>query len=415
VPTMTVNRPHRPHRPHRGSAARARARRVVVAACFAAGLAGASVAPAADAATATTRRIGASAKPSTTKPSTTKPSTTKPSAEKPAAAKPATTTPTTRPAARQGRLRLGYFPNVTHAPAIAGVEGGFFAKALGPDVTFSTASFNAGPSAIEALNSGAIDATYIGPNPAVNAFVRSNGQAVRIVAGTTSGGAFLVVRPGIRGPEDLRGKKLATPQLGGTQDVALRYWLKTKGLNTTLEGGGDVSILPQENAQTLETFRSGAIDGAWVPEPWATRLILEAGAKVLVDERDLWRPSQSFTTTILIVRTDYLKDNPEIVRGLIEGQLAATEYIVNNPDKGQELVNAGIAKIAGRPLAKQTIASSWVNLTFTPDPEIATIRVAAEHAVQVGLLTKVDIDGIADLTILNGVLAAQGRKPVADR
>ncbi len=152
-----------------------------------------------------------------------------------------------------------------------------------------------------------------------------------------------------------------------------------------------------------------------MPEPWATRLILEAGAKVLVDERDLWRPSQSFTTTILIVRTDYLRNNPEIVRGLIEGQLAATDYLLANPDKGQDLVNAGIAKIAGRPLAKQTIASSWVNLTFTADPEISTIRRSAEHAVEVGLLTKVDIDGIADLTILNRVLSAQGRRTVTDR
>ena len=312
-----------------------------------------------------------------------------------------------------GKVRLGYFPNVTHAPAIAGVEGGFFAKALGPDVKLETSAFNAGPAAIEALLSGAIDATYVGPNPAINAFVRSSGKAIRVIAGSTSGGAFFVVQPSISGPSDLKGKKIATPQLGGTQDVALRYWLKTKGLTATLEGGGDVSIVPQDNAQTLETFRAGAIDGAWVPEPWATRLILEAGAKVLLDERDLW-PKQSFTTTVLIVREDFLKERPDIVEALLTGHVAAVDFVSKNASEGQDLVNRGIEKLTGRKLSKDTIENSWVNLTFTNDPEVASMRTAADHAVEVGLLGKVNLNGIEDLALLNKVLTGSGKAAVVE-
>ncbi len=336
--------------------------------------------------------------------------TTKPTAP----VTPAAVAPAASPIPKKGgNLRLGYFPNVTHAPAIAGVEGGFFTTALGPDVKLQTSAFSAGPAAIEALLSGAIDATYIGPNPAINGFVRSNGKALRIVAGSTSGGAFFVVKPQIRNANDLKGKKIATPQLGGTQDVALRYWLKSKGLSSTLEGGGDVSVLPQENAQTLETFRSSAIDGAWVPEPWATRLILEGGAKVLVDERDLW-PKQSFTTTILIVRTAFLVERPDLVEALLAGQVAAIDYLQQNPVKGQDLVNVGIEKLTGRKLTAATISNSWVNLAFTNDPELASMATAADHAVDVGLLTKVSLKGIEDLTLLNKVLAGAGRSAVSE-
>ncbi len=192
-------------------------------------------------------------------------------------------------------LRLGYFPNITHASAVVGVEKGIFQQKLGSNVTLETKTFNAGPAAIEALFSDAIDATYIGPNPTVNAHSKSRGEAVRVVSGSASGGVALVVKPEINGVEDLRGKKIATPQLGNTQDVAFRYWLKQKGLTATKEGGGDVSVVPQENAQTIETFHSGAIQGAWVPEPFVSRLVNDGG-KVLIDERDLW-PDGKFVIT----------------------------------------------------------------------------------------------------------------------
>ena len=379
---------------------------VIVAACLASSAIGAG------AASKTTK---ASTKGKTKAMAATTKATSKPTSAPTKPTTPVTPTATAAVASsvpkKGGTVRLGYFPNVTHAPAIAGVEGGFFTTALGPDVKLQTSAFNAGPAAIEALLSGAIDATYIGPNPAINGFVRSNGKALRIVAGSTSGGAFFVVKPQIRNANDLKGKKIATPQLGGTQDVALRYWLKSKGLSSTLEGGGDVSVLPQENAQTLETFRSGAIDGAWVPEPWATRLILEGGAKVLVDERDLW-PQQSFTTTILIVRTEFLAERPDLVEALLAGQVAAIDYLQQNL-KGQDLVNVGIEKLTGRKLTPATISNSWVNLTFTNDPELASMATAADHAVDVGLLTKVSLKGIEDLTLLNKVLAGAGRSAVS--
>ena len=184
-------------------------------------------------------------------------------------------------------VRLAFFPNVTHAPTLVGVEEGIFAKALGKN-TLETKAFNAGPDEITALLAGAIDIGYIGPNPSVNGFVQSNGEAVRVVSGATSGGAYLVVKPEITKAADLKGKKLATPQLGNTQDVALRTWLKKQGLSTNTQGGGDVQVVPQDNGVTLDAFKQNQISGVWVPEPWATRLITEGGGKVLVDERTLW-------------------------------------------------------------------------------------------------------------------------------
>src|SRR5215207_7482403 len=184
-------------------------------------------------------------------------------------------------------VRLGYFPNFTHAPALIGVQNGYFQQALG-DVALETTAFNAGGQAVEALFADAIDATFIGPNPTINAYAQSNGEAVRVVSGAAANGAYLVVRESIDSAGDLVGKTFATPQLGNTQDVALRYWLKEQGHLTTEEGGGDVSITPMSNGETLGAFASGAIDAGWLPEPWATRLVNEAGGHVLVDEAELW-------------------------------------------------------------------------------------------------------------------------------
>ncbi|HKW07379.1 MAG TPA: ABC transporter substrate-binding protein [Candidatus Dormibacteraeota bacterium] len=190
-------------------------------------------------------------------------------------------------------LRLGYFPNLTHAPAMAGLSKGFFASSLGGDVTLETHTFNAGGDAVTAILSGSIDASFVGPNPTTNAFAQSHGEAIRVVAGATSGGALLVVKPSITSTAELKGKRIADPQLGGTQDVALRWFLKSNGLHSDTAGGGDVSILPQDNSQTLTAFKQGQIDGAWVPEPWASRLVVEGHGKVLVDERDLWPQGSS--------------------------------------------------------------------------------------------------------------------------
>ncbi|MDQ3896596.1 MAG: ABC transporter substrate-binding protein [Actinomycetota bacterium] len=315
------------------------------------------------------------------------------------------TTPTTGSASgteERTTVRLGYFPNVTHATALVGVESGLFKTALGDDA-LELKTFNAGPAAVEALFSGALDASYMGPNPAINAYVQSGGDAIRIVSGATSGGASLVVRPAINGPADLKGKKLATPQRGGTQDVALRQWLKANNLKADLEGGGEVSIVPQENAQTLETFRAGQIDGAWVPEPWDTRLVQEGGGKVLVDERTLW-PEGRFVTTHLVVRTKFLKDHPGAVRRLVEGQVQANDLVNSNPAEAQRLANQGIAAVTGKGIAGAVLQASWKNLEFTNDPIASSLTVSADHATEVGLLAKVSLKGIYDLTLLNDVL-----------
>lgn len=309
-------------------------------------------------------------------------------------------------------VRLGYFANVTHAPAIVALEQGWFAEALGSDVKLEPRAFDAGPEAVGALFSEALDLAYIGPNPAINAFARSAGEAIRIVAGATSGGAALVVQPGIAGPADLRGRKLATPQLGNTQDVALRAWLREQGLAADPEGGGDVSVMPQANAQALETFRAGEIQGAWVPEPWAARLVLEGGGQVLVDERSLW-PDGKFVTTHVVARTKFLEQHPDLVAAVLRAHVRALDFVNAEPAQAREIVNAGIAKITGRALPAAVIEGAWSKLAFTADPIASSLRKSAEDAAAVGLLEPVALDGIYALGPLNEILAAAGRAPVA--
>jgi NitT/TauT family transport system substrate-binding protein len=310
-----------------------------------------------------------------------------------------------------GTLQLGYFPNVTHAPAIIGVEEGIFEDALGEEVEVVYRPYNSGTEVIEALFSDAIDASFIGPNPAINGFAQSDGEALRVVAGTTSGGASLVVRDGIDSPEDLAGTTLATPSLGNTQDVALRAWLTEQGYETDTAGGGDVSIRPQENADTLTTFRDGTIDGAWVPEPWATRLVDEGDGHVLVDEAELW-PDNQFVTTHLIVATSYLEEHPANVRALVSGLLDAIDVANADPAAAQATTNDGIENVTTSRLEDQTIAEAWENLTFTPDPIASSLEGSKDDAVEVGLLEEVDLDGIYDLTILNELLAERGEQEV---
>ena len=307
-------------------------------------------------------------------------------------------------------VRLGYFPNITHAPAIVGVEKGFFQQELGQS-HLETSTFNAGPEAVDALFADSIDAAFVGANPAINAFQKSNGEAVRIVAGSTSGGAGLVVKPSIASVDDLKGKKIATPQLGNTQDVALRAFLKSKGLNADTSGGGDVSITPQANADTLTQFASGDIDGAWVPEPFFSRLQQESGGKVLVDEKTLW-PDGKFVTTQLIVATKFLKAHPDAVLSLIKGEDDAIAYINAVPGDAQKLTNDGIAKITGKPLKDAVVTAAFKNLTFTLDPVPSALKKSAQDAYDVGLLKDTKLDGIYDLSLVNQVLQDRGEPQV---
>lgn len=301
-------------------------------------------------------------------------------------------------------LRLGYFPNLTHATAVYGDATGVFAEALeGTRVT--TQQFNAGPAAVEALFAGAVDATWIGPNPAVNAFVKSRGEAVRIVAGATSGGASLVVRPGIDDTDDLAGARIATPQTGGTQDVALRAWLADQGHDVSLTGAGEVTVLAQDNPVTLAAFREGEVDGAWVPEPWASRLVLEGGGHVLVDEADLW-PGGEFVTTHLVVRTAFLRDHPQTVRALVEGSVEANRRIAADREAAKAVVGEALGELTGAPLPAAVLDRAWEGIETTDDPVAASLATSAEHAFATGLVREADLRGIYDLTILREVLDA---------
>ncbi len=308
-------------------------------------------------------------------------------------------------------LRLGYFANITHALPLVGIQDGTYAKALG-STTLESQVFNAGPAAIEALFAGAIDASYIGPNPAINAFTKSNGEALRIVAGASSGGAQLVVQPSFTDAASLKGQTLATPQLGGTQDVALRYWLKQNGLSAPTTGTGDVTVAPQENAQTLDLFKQGKIAGAWVPEPWASRLVTEAGAKVLVDEKDLW-PEGAFVTTHLIVSTDFLQKYPGTVTRLLQAELATLAAATADPAKAKSTANEALRALTGKQLQPAALDRAWANLTLTLDPIASTLQTSADHGVEVGTTKKADLAGIYDLSLLNALLASQGKAAVS--
>ncbi len=315
-------------------------------------------------------------------------------------------------------LKLGYFGNVTHAPALVGIKKGFLAEALG-NTQLSTESFNAGPAAIEALNAGAIDAAYIGPNPAINSFVKSSGQSVKVIAGAAAGGAQLVVKPGINSAADLRGKTLASPQLGGTQDVALRAWLADQGYKTNVDGSGDVAINPTDNAQTLKLFQDGKLDGAWLPEPWASRLVLQAGAKVLVDEKDLWdgtgtgKPGE-FPTTILIVNQKYAADHPDTVKALLAGHAKSVAWLNEAPEQERaSVINAGLQESAGATLADDVLARSLANITYTLDPLAGSYPRLLQDGVEAGTTKQADLNGLFDLRALNEVAAATGTSKIS--
>lgn len=314
------------------------------------------------------------------------------------------------------KIRIGFFSNVTHAPALIGQDLGFFKKHLGKDKTeIEFVAFNAGPAAIEAMKAGAIDVTYIGPNPTINGFSSTRGSLLKIISGSTSGGAEFVVKPSISTIDDLKGKKLATPQLGNTQDVALRSWLKSKGFTTSITGAGDVTIIPTENAQTLALFQRGDIDGAWLPEPWSTRLVIEAGAKVFLDEKTLW-PKGQFVTTQIISSSTFLKKFPGTIRSLLNAHLESVNYINKNSVAAQDAAQRQIEKWSGKRLADDVMARAWKNLVFTADPVSKSLEKSADDAVDAGVLTNLGsrgINGIYDLRILNSILKASKQKPVS--
>jgi NitT/TauT family transport system substrate-binding protein len=316
-------------------------------------------------------------------------------------------------------LRIGYFPNINHAQAVIGLGKGDLQKALGSNVKVETVTFNAGPSAIESLLANRIDATYIGPNPAINGYVVSDGKDVRVIAGATSGGASFVVRndAGINSAQDLGGKKFASPQLGNTQDVALRKYLVDNGFKTT-ENGGNVTVTPVANADILTLFLKKEIDGAWVPEPWATRLVKEANGRIFVDERDLWPPDGKFVTALIIVRPDYLRENPDVIKKLIAAHVNETQWINSNKEQAIKEFNVQLKKLTGKELPEDILAESLTRLEFTDDPIKESLFKSANDAYNLGFLAKgkerPNLEGIYDLTVLNQVLSEKGLPTIED-
>ena len=315
----------------------------------------------------------------------------------------------------QVSVRLGYFPNLTHAVALVGVARGTFKSALGSKVNLETKTFNAGPALVEALFANEIDIGYVGPSPAINGYVKSKGEALRIIAGASSGGALFIVRSqaNIKSPQDLAGKKLATPQLGGTQDVALRYYLQQHGLQTT-DKGGNVQIVPTDNANILTLFKTGKIDGAWVPEPWATRLIVEGKGQVFVDERSLW-PKGLFVTTNVIVNKKFLDQHPDLVKKFLHAHVETVQYIQSDPTGAKSILNSEIQQITGKGIPTKELNLSFTNVNVTYDPLTSTLAQSANRAYALGFLgsSKPDLTGIYDLGLLNEVLASKGLAPVA--
>jgi NitT/TauT family transport system substrate-binding protein len=310
-------------------------------------------------------------------------------------------------------IRVGAFPNVTHAQPMIGKANGWFEKAMGPDVKIEWHSFNAGPSAIEALFAGAIDMTYVGPNPAINGYLRSNGDALRIIAGATSGGAALVVRgdSGINKPQDFHGKRIASPQMGNTQDVALRAWLKSQGLKTR-DKGGDVTVMPIANPDQLTLFLKKEIDAAWAPEPWASRLVHDAGGRIFLDERTLW-PQGRFLTTELVVSTKFLQSHPDLVKKWLRAHVELTDWINSHPAKAKKILNQQIQKETGKALAPAVLNDSFSRLQVTYDPLRQQLLRAAQLAFDAGFLGRQmpDLSRIYDLTLLDQVLTGEGKRP----
>jgi NitT/TauT family transport system substrate-binding protein len=310
-------------------------------------------------------------------------------------------------------LRLGFLANITHEPALVGIAKGFFARDLGKNVTLKTTVFSTGTEETTALLAGQLDAAYVGPNPAINAWQKSGGTAIKIISGAASGGASLVVKKGITGAAQLKGKSLATPSLGNTQDVALRYWLKQHGLATTPTGGGDVSIKPiKPNSAAVLEFASGQIDGGWEPEPYATEMVLDGGTR-LVNEASLW-PGGKFVTTNLVVTQSFLKAHPATVNGLLKAQIQANGYINSAGSAAAAVANAELAKLLGKGLKPNVLAAALPYITFTDNPVASSLITDAQHAAAVGLLSPVkNLTAIYDLGPLNKLLKAAGQPQVS--
>ena len=311
-------------------------------------------------------------------------------------------------------LRLGFLANITHASALVGIKEGFFKKDLGHGVTLKLTPFSSGTQEGTALLAGQLDAAYVGPNPAIKAWQTSGGKLIKIISGAASGGAALVVKSGITSAAQLKGQSLATPSLGNTQDVALRYWLKQHGLATTAAGGGALAIKPiAPNSAAVLAFSSKQIAGGWEPAPYDTEME-QAGGHVLVNEASLW-PHGQFVTTNLVVTQAFLAAHPSVVNGLLKGQIQANDFINSNKPAAEQAANTELATVnSGKNLKPSVISAAFAQITFTNDPIASSLATDAQHAVAVGLLKPVsNLSALYDLSPLNKLLQAAGEPQVS--
>jgi NitT/TauT family transport system substrate-binding protein len=311
---------------------------------------------------------------------------------------------TSAAAAAPVTVRLGFLENLTHASALVGIKEGFFTKALGSAGTLQTTPFSTGTEEATALLAGQLDAAYVGPNPAIEAFQKSNGTGIKIISGAATGGASIVVKAGITSASQLKGKSLATPSLGNTQDVALRYWLSQHGLKTTTTGGGDVFIKPTTpNSAAVLEFKSGQIAGGSEPAPYDVEMVSDGGTVLL---------SEPGVTTVLIVTQTFLAAHPAVVADLLKAQIQANDFIKNNTAAAEADVNAELGTLTGKPLKASVLAASFKEITFTNDPDEASFTADAQQATSLGLLTSANLSGIFDLTPLNAQLATAGEAQI---
>ncbi|OCB24674.1 ABC transporter substrate-binding protein [Mycobacterium intracellulare] len=294
-------------------------------------------------------------------------------------------------------LRLGYLPRITHASALVALHDGYFTKQLGPQVNFTANPFSRGTEEVTALLSGQLDAAYVGPNPAFNAWQKSGGKAIKIISGAASGGTSMVVKPDIKTAADLKGKTVADPALGGTQDVSLRDWLARNGLKTNIQGGGDVSVKPTSpESAIVQQFLTNQIAGAIDSAPFDVQMIKAGGVR-------LW--SDPNTITVLVVRQEFLAAHPDAVAGLLRAQAEATERIATDRSGAAQSANAALAKDLGKGLEPDVLAASFEETTYTNDPGMASLRDQVTKAVAIGLLKPLDISGLYEPGPLNKVLA----------
>lgn len=302
-------------------------------------------------------------------------------------------------------IRLGYFPNITHAQALVGMEEGRLAALVGAHI--EPLLFKAGPYAMEALFAGEVDLLYVGPSPAVNGYIQSKGSAVRIIAGAMSGGALLVMRSTLPfvGPASLQGLRIAAPAVGNTQDVSLREYLRQSGVKANV-----ITVAP---ADMSALFQRGDLDGAWVSEPWGSRLVHEAGVRIALDERSLW-PDGRFATAVVVGRAEFLKQHPKLVRQFLLAHVEITRWIQANPAEAEVAIDAHLTRIVGKGLPPAVLRDAMARLEPTYDPLVPSILEMGRRAEAIGYPGRGgNFDSLFDLVALEEILRAEGLAPLS--